>query len=123
MDISVPYKQPHTITQVVSTTSGSGSETITGVVGFVDLISYVHDSYLGTANVSITNDTTGEVILSITGIGTSDLTWRPRAVLHLNSDGSALSNHELIYINGEDVTISVTASAGTTSGTFILRII
>ena len=103
-------------------TDGSGDATdYSGVNANGRLLEVVYDGGLATgADMTITGNTTGKALLTITNGGTSNVTWRPRGVVHSQAEtgaGTAVTYdgtneiYEPVWIVDEEIKI-VTAQGG-----------
>lgn len=69
-------------------------------------------------DLTITGETTGIAILTITNAGTSNKDWQPRALSHAVADGTASSTAtELIPIAKERIKVVVASGGNTKTGT------
>lgn len=76
--------------------------------GFLVLLKYVPGTIATGADLTITGETSGIPILTITNAGTSTVFWYPRALLNAVADGAASSNpSEFVPIKDERIKVVV----------------
>ena len=117
--IQLPQIFKETITTAVG---GSGSATISDVVGYVDSITYVKTDYTNGVDFVIKNNDTGEAIWAELNVNATE-TVRPRRLEQLAGDGSDLTTHDRILLAGEDINIAVTSGGDAKTGQFIIRVV
>jgi hypothetical protein len=120
--------------QVVTITvdaSGAGTGFTAAVTGFVRAIRYVPDGstpYDTNAIVTVTGETTGIAIVTITHIGTTAIDLYPRAALVSVANAAALfaaggtALVDLIPVAGERIKIGLAQAGNATTGAFYVSI-
>ena len=80
---------------IAITTDGSGNSTdySAAVQGFLDNVFFDFGSLATGSDLTITEESTGDALLTITNTGVADLTWRPRVGVHpvANTAGGTLA--------------------------------
>jgi hypothetical protein len=114
---------------VAITTAADGSATArTGksVNGRVLEVRYDRGDIATGADFTITGNTSGKAVLTITNGGTADISWQPRQVIHPVANtgaGSALTYdgtneiYEPIWLSDEEIKVVVAQGGNATSGT------
>lgn len=79
-----------------------------GLNGFLVDLKYTPGSIATGADLTITGETSGRPILTITNAGTSIVFWNPRALLHAVADGAPSANpSEFIPIKNERIKVVI----------------
>jgi len=110
------------VISVTTDASGDYSETIQSPLGRFLQFHYIPDgsSPLATgADLTVTEDDTGVVLISNVNIGLSAFTKAPRQITHLNTDGTADTITDFVYTVG-DVTLTIAQGGNALSGVFYL---
>lgn len=96
-------------------TDASGNTTVyiapsinAGLNGFLVILKYTPGTIATGADLTITGESSGIPILTITNAGTSIVFWYPRALLNAVADGAAATNlSEFIPIKNERIKVVV----------------
>lgn len=103
------------------TTDGSGDATVyigSRILGFLVSIKYSPGTIATTADLTITGETSGVPILTVTNAGTSDVVYYPRALPNAVADASAgTASNELIPLVNERIQVVVAQGGDTNTGT------
>jgi hypothetical protein len=94
-------------------THGTGSP----LRGLLWMLKYTPGTIDTGADITITGETSGVPILTVTNAGTSDVFWYPRALLNEVADASAgISGTEVIPIFDERIKVVVASGGNVASG-------
>lgn len=118
----MPYCKVESKTVTVDA-SGDATVYTNAVNGLLQTIRYVKTDFANTADFTITNETTGEALLTATDV-TASTTWAPRQATHSVAAAAALyaaggsAVNDCIAIPGHRIKIVVAQGGNATSGTF-----
>lgn len=111
------------------TTAADGSATVRSgfpVNGRIQEVTYTYDDADTGADFTVTGNTTGRAVLTITNAGTSTVTWKPREVVHPIANtgaGAALTYdgtneiYDSFWLVDEEIKLVVASGGNAKSGT------
>ena len=114
---------------IAFTTTAGGAATVTSgenVNGRLFEVVYTYDDAATGADFTITGNTTGKALLTITNAGVSTVTWRPRGVVHTQAEtgaGTAVTFdgtnelYEPTVLVDEEIKVVVASGGNAKSGT------
>ena len=73
------------------------------------------------ADITMTSKDTGETLFALTNAGTSNLTKYPRVLQNLNTDGTNLTTHDYLLVDGP-INLVIAQGGNATSGSITLFI-
>lgn len=111
------FIQRHT---VAFTTTAGGAATVysPAVTGQIQSIRYVYDDADTGADFTITAESTGQTIITVTNAGTSTVQWQPRQAIHDAAAAAVAGEYDKIALADERIKIVVAQGGATKSGTF-----